>query len=253
MFRQVLPLALLASHFANRSNRDPRAVHAVIGLKYDPSESFRLSLELYDKEYRAMPLSPENPNIFIMDSGLDFELFRTYEALQDTGTARARGLEIFLQKRAAENLYGMVSVSLFRSQFRDCFGVLRARANDNRTIVTIVAGYKPGGAWNFGFRWNWAGGVPYTPYDEEASRQVNRGIVDRTLVYGRRLPDYMTFNFRIDRRWAFRRSELDVFVSLVNAFNRKNVDRYVWNRIENRLDVIYQAPLIPVFGAEFRF
>jgi len=253
MFRQVLPMFLLASHAANKLNRDPLAVHAIVGLNFDPSESLHLGFELYDKEYRYFPLAPDNPDLFIMDSGIDFEFFRTYAALADTGTAQSRGVEIFLQKRIIEKLYGIFSFSLFRSSFRDYFGIQRDRVNDNRYVLTVVGGYKPDDKWNVSVRWNLAGGVPYTPFAVEASRQANMGMIDNSQIFARRYPDYMTFNFRLDRRWVFSRSTLDLFLSLVNAFNRKNVDRYYWNRIENKPDVIYQAPFIPVFGAEFRF
>ncbi|MCX6563019.1 MAG: TonB-dependent receptor [Candidatus Aminicenantes bacterium] len=253
IFRQVLPMFLLASNAANKLNRDPLAVHAILGLKFDPSESLRLSFELYDKEYRYFPLAPENPSLFVMDSGIDFEFFRTYAALVDTGTAHARGVEVFLQKRIIEKFYGIFSVSLFRSTFRDYFGIQRDRVNDNRYIMTVVGGYKPNDKWNVSVRWNLAGGVPYTPFDVEASRQANMGMIDKSQILARRYPDYMTFNFRLDRRWVFSRSSLNLFLSIVNAFNRKNMDRYYWNRIENKPDVVYQAPLIPVFGVEYRF
>jgi hypothetical protein len=253
VYRQVLPLALLTGNAANKLGRDPLAVHAVLGFKFDASESLLLSVEVYDKEYRYCPLTPENPALFVMDSEVDFGLFRTFQVLADTGTARARGVEILLRKRSADKIYGLGSLSLFRSTFRDYSGVWRARINDNRFILTLIGGYQPNDGWNFSLRWNLAGGVPYTPFDPEASRQANMGLLDKSRVLAERYPAYLTFNVRLERRLIFSGSSLDLFLSVVNAFNRKNVDRYFWNRLENKPDVVYQAPIIPVFGVEFRF
>jgi hypothetical protein len=78
-------------------------------------------------------------------------------------------------------------------------------------------------------------------------------LLDKSRVLAERYPAYLTFNVRLERRLIFSGSSLDLVLSVVNAFNRKNVDRYFWNRLENKPDVVYQAPIIPVFGVEFRF
>ncbi|MBD3169466.1 MAG: hypothetical protein GF307_08280 [candidate division Zixibacteria bacterium] len=43
------------------------------------------------------------------------------------------------------------------------------------------------------------------------------------------------------------------FVSLWNAYSRKNVATYSWNEIEQKEDTMYQWTLLPIFGIEYEF
>jgi len=119
--------------------------------------------------------------------------------------------------------------------------------------VTLIGSYQANDRWGFGIRWNLAGGIPYTPYDIERSTLNNRAILDQARIYEDRYPLYMTFNLRIERRFNFKRSQLYLYLGALNLLNRKNLDRYFWDRIENKKGSIYQAPLLPVFGVEYNF
>ena len=252
-FRQTLPLFLLAGHSENRGNRDPRAEHLIVGLRYSPVPDVVISLDAFDKSYTRLPLAVEDPAIFVLDSGLDFGFFRSYNQLLDSGTARSRGIEILLQKRTLENLYGLLSFSWFTSRFKDLWGVWRNRINDNRYLLTLLAGYRPNARWNMNLRLNLAGGIPYTPYDEERSAELNRGILDQERVFALRYAPYMSLDLRVERRFSLRQGWIDVYLGVVNMLNRKNIDRYFWDMIDNRIGVIHQSPILPVFGVTWKF
>ena len=72
-------------------------------------------------------------------------------------------------------------------------------------------------------------------------------------INGARLPDYHALNVRIDKRWFFKSSNLVAYISVWNAYNRKNVAQYFWNAKENKQGVIYQWGLLPIFGVEYWF
>ena len=48
-------------------------------------------------------------------------------------------------------------------------------------------------------------------------------------------------------------SNLILYLSLWNAYNRKNVATYYWNEIENKPDFTYQFRMLPVLGVEYEF
>jgi len=250
---QSLPVYLLSGSPENALNKDPVASHIVLGLGWELDPSTSIKLDIYHKSYKNLPLTPEDPSNFVADSGLDFGLYRAYAVLSDSGIARSQGIELLFQKKSTRGFFGILSISLFRSRFRDFNGIWRNRINDNRYILTWTGGYKPNEKWTFLLFWNWAGGRPYTPYDLELSKEYKVSVINRDEVYAKRYPDYMTFNIRIDRRFSFKKSSLNVFLGVSNLFNRKNLDRYFWNKIENNIDTIYQGPLLPEFGVEFRF
>ena len=105
--------------------------------------------------------------------------------------------------------------------------------------------------WQYGFRWLVAGGRPYTPYDQAASTALKSGVFDLERINGARHPVYHSLNFRVDRRYNFKQSNLVLYLDIWNLYNRKNIAGYYWNELENRQDRSYQWSLLPVFGLEW--
>ncbi len=253
-YSQALPLLLLAQNEANRDLQEPGAIHVVLGVDHLLNESARLSVEVYDKEYEGFPMDPAQPGLFMIDElYYRYGYFFNHEELVDRGRACSRGIEAVVQKKLASDFYGLAGASLFRSRYRDLDGRWRDRVFDNRVLFSIEGGYKPSSRWELSLRWIYAGGVPYTPFDVEASHRLNRGVLDESRINEKRYPDYHSLNLRFDRRWHFGGANLILYVSVWNAYDRRNVASHYWNQTENRQDTIYQWGLLPVFGLEFEF
>jgi hypothetical protein len=200
-----------------------------------------------------MPLDPAQSPLFIMDELTYGGYYAYHDSLLDTGKARTSGVEFLIQKKLAEKIYGLISASYFRAQYKDLEGIWRNRVYDNRYILSIEGGYKPNRSWEFSLKWHYAGGVPYTPFDIEASQAVNSGIFDSSLINGARFPAYHSLNLRVDKRFYFRGSNLTIYFSVWNVYNRMNVAYQFWNTLENRPDQEYQWSLLPILGVEFEF
>ena len=173
--------------------------------------------------------------------------------MQDVGNAYSTGLEVTLQKKLVSGLYGLVSGSYSRSRYCGLDGSWRDRIVDNRVLFSVEGGYKPSNEWEYSLRWVFAGGRPYTPLDTLASRMRNRSVRDADRVNGERFDDYHSLNLRFDRRFNFSGSNMIVYLSIWNAYNRKNVADYYWNQIDRKEDVIYQWSTLPVLGMEYEF
>ncbi|HCK22940.1 MAG TPA: ferric aerobactin receptor, partial [Bacteroidetes bacterium] len=78
--------------------------------------------------------------------------------------------------------------------------------------------------WQVGARWRYSSGTPYTPYDTITSSLIsnwqvaNRGIFDFERLNENRLPAFHVLDLRLDKRWAFDRSNLNVFIDIQNAY-----------------------------------
>ena len=226
--------------------------HYVMGINHLLSENTRLTLEVYDKEYRDFPLDPSQPPLFILDELFyDLGFFFSHDNLVDTGKAYTRGVELVIQKKLARDFYGLVSGSYFRSRYRDYNGFWRDRVFDNRYIFSVEGGYKPNNKWEYSVRWVFAGGPPYTPFDIQASESAIKGIFDRNRINKVRKPDYHSLNIRFDRRFNFSGSNLIFYMDFWNVYNRKNIESYYWNEAENKRDVSHQWSFIPIIGLEW--
>jgi hypothetical protein len=253
VYYQHLPLVLLSQNKSNKALKTPRAHHYVLGMSHLLTENTRLTVEAYDKEYAHLPLDPIQPSLSIIDQVVDFGIFMNQNPLVDTGEAYSRGVEVMLQKKLVQNLYGMASASYFRAKYKGYDGVLRNRVFDNQYMLNLEGGYKPNNKWEFSVRWIWAGGAPYTPFDIPASEAAHRGIYDAGRINGARRPDYHSLNLRFDRRFYFSGSNLIFYLSVWNVYGRKNISSYYWNEIDNKQETSEGWGTVPVFGVEFEF
>jgi hypothetical protein len=253
IYYQNLPLNFLAQKDANKELRDIVSQHYILGTGYLLTENTKLSLEGYYKDYDNFPLDPDQPQFFAADAVSYYGFFGNYERLLDLGVARSYGIEAIVQKKLVTGIYGLVSLSYSKAEYKALDNAWRDRMFDNRIIGGIEGGFKPNNRWEFSARWIYAGGVPYTPLDLEASRSINRSVLDGARVNAERYPDYHSLNLRVDRRFLFARTNLIVYFSIWNAYNRKNVSTYYWNETEQKQDVRYQWTTLPIFGIEYEF
>lgn len=254
VFRQSLPLVLLLQREENRELAEPWAVHVVGGVEHLLSDDTRLSVEGYWKDYRDFPVDPAEPGLFIVDELVyRYGFFFNHEALVSSGKARARGVEVLLQKKLASGFYGLASASLSKTEYEAGDGVWRDRIYDNRFTASVEGGYKPSASWEFSLRWIYAGGPPYTPLDLEASAAAGRDVLDGSRINEARYPDYHSLNLRFDRRFSFQGSNLVGYVSVWNAYNRKNIASYTWNGVKGEVDTLHQWGMLPIFGLEWEF
>ncbi len=249
LFRQNLPALLLAQNASLRRAGDPQAIHWVAGVDRMITENTRLTVELYQKFYSRLPADPAQPGLNVFDMKPSALTGR----LTDRGKAESYGVEVTVQKKLASKVYGLASATWFRARYRGADGVWRNRDYDNRLAFSAEGGYKPNRSWEFSLRWIYAGGVPYTPLDLDASKRLHRIVLDGSRINAVRYPDYHSMNVRFDRRFNFRSTNLIFYLSAWNVYNRKNVAQYFWNDREQRQDVIYQWLILPVFGLEYEF
>ena len=252
MYYQNMPMSILSQNAGNKNLRDPYAIHYIFGLDQLLSEDTKLSMEVYQKEYYDFPVDPSDPTMFLVDeifyrNGLYF----AHSALSNNGKALSRGIEITLQKKLAQDFYGIASITVFRTKYKGEDDTWRNRVFDNRFIISAEGGYKPNAEWEFSARWIVAGGTPYTPFDLTQSAQLKRPVFDGSRINTVRYPVYHSMNVRFDKRFHFSSSNLVLYLSAWNVYNQKNVATYFWNEKENKQDTIYQWNLLPVFGVEY--
>ena len=252
MYYQNMPIVLLSQSLSNKYLQDPYAVHYIFGIDHLLSEDTKFGIEIYQKEYYDFPVDPSDPSLFLLDeifyrNGLYFD----HTILTNDGKARSRGIEVTLQKKLAQNFYGIASATFFRTEYKGADEVWRNRVFDNRVIVSAEGGYKPNKEWEFSARWIYAGGTPFTPLDLVQSARLQRSVFDPNKINGSRYPAYHSMNVRFDKRFYFANSNLVLYLSAWNVYNRKNVATYFWNEKEGKQGTIYQWNLLPIFGAEY--
>ncbi len=200
-----------------------KADHIVGGFEYDPNQYSKISIEGFYKDYSNYPFLT-NDSISLANLGGDFGVIGN-EPATSTSKGKSYGLEILLQQKLSSKIYGLISYTWVRSEFKDKNGIYLPSAWDNQHILNIAAGKKLKRNWEVGMKFRLLGGAPYTPYDIELSSLkavwdvTGRGIQDWNRLNSLRNAVSHGLDIRIDKRWYFRKWALDAYIDIQNIYN----------------------------------
>lgn len=203
------------------------------GLAYTFTPTSRLSVEGFYKTYAHYPVSLTD-SIPIGSKGYDSFTIGS-EAVASVGKGRAYGVELMYRD---DDLWGNrlnISYTYYFSEFRRMSkdftptGPYSPSNWDNRNLITLVFMRDFGRGWEAGLRWRYAGGAPYTPYDEDLSAQIDawdetkQPYADYTLYNTLRSPSFHQLDLRIDKTFYFRRWTLALYIDIQNLYNYKAI------------------------------
>jgi hypothetical protein len=219
---QGLPADFLAINPALIAARDMRADQFSIGLSHARPSGWRATVEVFDKKYSALPLDVAATHRLVLDR----EPFRDYSVpigLVDTGTGRARGVEVMVERRAGRQFSAVVAVRASRDTYRNPNGVERHRLYESRYGISVAADWTPTDRWSVSSTLAVQDGTPYTPTNAEASLALGMWVRDGTQYNAVRYPTYATLNARVERRFKLGRVDLAVYADIWNLLDRENI------------------------------
>ena len=222
------------SNFVNQHNKYIRSNHLVAGFEYIPTPKTRITVEGFNKTYNNYPISSKD-GISLANEGGNFGAIGN-ETLLSVGKGRSYGLEFFFQQKLSKNFFGVLSYTLFKSEFSGKDGKYVASAWDTRHIISTQLGYKFKKGWEIGGKWLYQGGAPVTPFDMDASRQnyllTGVGTLDYSQLNAGRLGNFSRLDIRADKKWNYRKWTLDIFMDIQNALlqSSPSFSNYTWQR-----------------------
>lgn len=230
----ILGFANNNGELVNKNSKYQRSDHFVTGLEFIPNDGLRFTLEGFYKKYDNVPVSLRD-GISLANLGSDFNVLGN-EAIVTNGKGRAYGIEVFAQKKLTNRFFGIFSYTFYRSEYSGINNVLVPSSWDNRHLLNITWGYKFFRNWELGLKFRYQGGAPYTPYDEIASRtnylSQGQGILDFAKLNTIRLGGFNSSDMRIDKKWNFRNTTIDLFLDVSNWYVARNpaVPSYTFKR-----------------------
>ena len=224
-----------AGNLVNKPSKYIRSDHYVAGLEFLPGAATRFTLEGFYKRYANYPVSVRD-GISLANLGGDFTALGN-EAVTSTGQGRTYGVEFFFQQKLTRKFFAVTSLTAFRSEFSGLSGEYVPSAWDSRFLASALFGRKFSRGWEMGLKYRFASGSPYTPYDLAVSQAsylpTGRGVLDYSRLNTLRLGNFQQFDFRLDKKINWRRTTLDLFLDVQNAFVLKNpgIPSYAFQRL----------------------
>ncbi|MCY7361958.1 MAG: TonB-dependent receptor, partial [Ignavibacteria bacterium] len=180
----VLGFRDLNNQLVNKSAGFIRVAHQVFGIEYNTLSNLRFTVESFYKQYSNYPmLQILGDTIPLANLGADFGVTGNLPVAGST-KGRSYGLEFLAQQKLNKGFYGIVALTLVRSEFQDKRGNYRPSAWDSKYIVSTTAGKLFKRNWEIGAKLRLSGGAPFTPFDvEQSSLKSNfeifpQGILD---------------------------------------------------------------------------
>lgn len=232
-------------------SRLQKSVHGVAGFEIDVTKNFDLNVEGYYKRFTQLIALNRNK---LEAADPDFI----------TETGDAYGIDVSMKvewKRAY--LWGAYSLGFVtrndgEQEYPPVF--------DRRHNLNLVATYQLGkhNEWEFGARWNFGSGFPFTltqgfyssyDFSDGVGTDVLTGNPDLGIVYsdvrnGGRLPYYHRLDVSVKRIFRFSKyTNLEISASCTNAYDRNNIfyfDRVRYTRVD-------QLPFMPALSMTFQF
>ena len=199
--------------------------HLVGGIDYNPTQYSKISVEGFYKTYKNYPFLLAD-SVSLANLGGDFGVIGN-EASKSISKGRSYGLEILLQQKLSSSIYGIVSYTWVRSEFKDKNGIYTPSSWDNKHILNLTAGKKFNNNWEFGMKFRLLGPAPYTPYNIELSAQkviwdvAQSGQLDWNQLNNERNPTSHTMDIRLDKKWYFSRWSINAYLDIQNIYNFK--------------------------------
>lgn len=248
IYNQTPLPALLSSSIGNPALKSSRASHYILELKQQLSQDTEIKMAAYYKDLTGLVTVDEEV------------------AYLNQGEGYAQGTEIFLRHQSGEQFFGWISYAYALSERRDRPGEpYRPYSFDQTHVATLAGSYKLTPTWEFGAKWQYRTGNPYTPR-EGATLQIDPRNGDFIYIpiyaetYSDRLPAYHRLDLRISKTFQFSNWKLGIFLELLNTYNRANLLDFNYPEdcltaedcLERRND-INQLPIIPYLGITAEF
>jgi len=175
--------------------------------------------------------------------------------LSNGGVGRAYGLELLLRRLPEKRFYGWIAYTLSKSERKDNPDAeYRPFSYDQTHILTLVANYRLPRDWEAGLRFRYVTGNPSTPlmkgpYDSDRDRYLPFSGVPES----ERMPDFHQLDIRVDKKFIYKTWILDVYLDVLNVYNRFNTEGYIYNYDYTERAPLTSLPIIPSIGVQAFF
>ncbi|MFN7116723.1 MAG: TonB-dependent receptor [Saprospiraceae bacterium] len=238
-----------------RTNEDLdflRSNHFVIGYDVRLGTDWRMKVETYYQAIDNAAVENTPSSFSLLNAGADF-VFPERGSLVNEGTGTNMGVELTVEKFFSKGYYGLLTASVFDSQYKGSDGIERNTAFNNNYVVNLLAGkeFRFGegkrNAFTFDTRISTAGGRYYTPIDLEASKAKGDEVLQETLAFSERYTPYFRFDVKLGytKNSKTRKFSQQFFLDFQNITNRENIFQKRYNDLTNEVNNVYQSGFFP--------
>lgn len=254
--RDSLPDGSIVETNPNLNLRPVNSNHYILSYHHTTSTRFKLLAEAYYQQLYNVPVPVDPENTYSMlNSYYEFPKFD----VSNEGKGKNYGIDLSLEKYFKNNIYLLITGSLFDSQFMTNTGQWFHTRFAANWVSALTVGrefdFGRGRVLQIGTRLIHNGGHRYTPLDEAASDEENMYIGLSDQVNTMQLPAYWRIDGRIAYRFSRPKYAMNISFDLANITAHKNPSSMGYNVWDNVLYVRYHPgdDFIPLLNIQIDF
>jgi len=234
-----------------------KAHHLVLGYDHILNSYSHIKLEGYYQHLFDVPISPDKENTYsILNSTGGYYT----DALVNNGYGKNYGLELTYERFLHQNLYYLLSGSLYESKYQAANGSwYNTQFNTNYALTLTLgkewalANKQKNRVLGFNLKSVLVGGFRYTPIDLQASLASGETKVIADQAFEGKCPDYYRLDLKVSLKRNYNKLTTTLALDLQNSTNRKNTGGQYFDAGTGEIKYWYQAPLIPVLSYKLEF
>ncbi len=239
VYRQPPSLFVFSLAPNNQNLKAQRAVHFIGGIEWLARENVRLRAEVFNKSYDNLAVQPVRgvPNYF------------------NTGEGYARGFEISVQKALSGKFAGQASYSFVRSRRKFNPNGFEFPSDLERPHQLILIGITRIYGFTVAGKLRVASGLPYTPrvpveiFPFTFLQRIARPEDTNTA----RLPNFASFDLRVERRFNFKRFSFAPYVDFFNLTKHASTTELSYEFFSRQPLLLQERDMLPIFGLKIEF
>lgn len=228
--------------------------HFVLGYDRSLTPFLRMKVETYYLHLFNIPIkSGADETYSIINQQWTFAT----DPLVNEGFGRNYGVELTLEQFTHNDLYFLLSTSVYSSKYKTNEDVWRNTAYNGNFNVTLTAGkeykLKKERVLGLNVRAIYSGGLRTTPLNLEESIEKGEGVYDDNLAYSSQNPSYFRTDLRLSLKKNKPKSTRTWALDIQNATNRQNVYGSYFEPMTSEIITYYQTSLIPILSYRVEF
>jgi outer membrane receptor for ferrienterochelin and colicin len=213
-YYQFPDFSQMFGRLGNSSLRAARSTHYNASVERRFGDRTRFLAEVYNRQDDKLFFSLFEPRL--MGNVVTFDQFPFQNSLR----GHARGIELTVQRRSANNLTGWVAYAYSRTKLTDPqAGLTFVSDTDQHHTLNVYGSYRFNETWNLSSAWRYGSGEPVPGF----YRRVGQEYFLSTERNTARLPVYSRVDVRVNKAFLFKKWKLTLNGELINALNRENL------------------------------
>lgn len=253
---QVEPLPFYFADPQNQNLDFAKADHFVAGYNHLFNQNFRLNVEVYYQNLFDIPVVPDS-SYSVLNLNNDWFFG---DKLVNEGEGRNYGVEITLERYLSNGWYGLLTGSVFESEYKGGDDIWRSTRFDRGHSFVLLGGKE----WEFksvdkvrilsiNGRVNLMGGKRFSPVDVQKTHNQREVFYDETRAFSEQEPDIFYSDLTVEYRINKQRTSSVWSLQMINVSAHEEFYGYRYNLRENTIEEDKELILIPNISYKIEF